>query len=114
MGHKLWRGLRVGNIITGINHLSNEIPEKFQLYQNYPNPFNPITNIRFGLPKASDVKLIVYDISGRKFAVPVNETLNAGEYSADWDASNYPSGIYLYKLTGGNYTESKKMIWSCK
>ncbi len=96
--------------IIGINPISTEIPVKFNLYQNYPNPFNPVTKIKFDLPKSESVKLIIYDALGREISTIINEKLNAGIYSVDWDATNYPSGVYFYQLTSGSYIETKKMV----
>jgi len=104
--------------IVGIQPVSNEIPSSFELYQNYPNPFNPVTKIRFALPKSSFAKLVVYDGLGREVAMLVNEQLNPGSYEVDWEASNYPSGVYFYQLTATDpsaslsviYTNTKKMV----
>jgi len=102
-----------GGGVIGIEPLTNEVPSQFQLYQNYPNPFNPTTRIRFALPRSSFATLIVYDILGREIETLVNEQLNTGTYEADWNASNYSSGVYFYKLTAGSaeggFTDSKKM-----
>ncbi len=102
-------------LISSVNIISTEIPNSFALYQNYPNPFNPITKIRFDIPsnvkrETSNVKLMIYDVLGREIAVLVNERLKPGTYEVEWDASNYPSGVYLYKLSTDNFKESKKMV----
>ncbi len=99
----------------GVNPISSTIPSDYKLKQNYPNPFNPTTNIRFDIPayaksQTSNVRLIVYDILGKEITILVNEQMKAGTYEVDWNASANPSGVYYYKLTAGNYTESKKMI----
>jgi len=91
-------------------HISSEIPERFSLYQNYPNPFNPTTNIKFDIQKTSSTKLIVYDALGREVATLVNEELKAGSYQVDWSDSNYPSGVYFYRLQAGDFIETKKML----
>ncbi len=96
--------------LVGITPISSEIPNKFSLSQNYPNPFNPVTNIHFAIPKSSFVKLIVYDMLGREVESLVNENLNAGTYNAEWNASNFSSGVYFYRLQTDRYTETKKMI----
>jgi photosystem II stability/assembly factor-like uncharacterized protein len=96
--------------ITAINPITNEIPSEYNLDQNYPNPFNPMTNVKFQMPNSAFVGLRIYDILGRLVATLVNEYLKAGFYNVSWNASNYPSGVYYYKLTAGNYTETKKMI----
>jgi len=98
-----------GNPI-GIININSEIPNKFSLGQNYPNPFNPTTNIRYDLPKNSFVKLVVFDALGREVSTLVNETLQPGTYSVDWNASEYTSGVYFYRLTTGNFVETKKML----
>ncbi len=94
----------------GISVISNEIPHAYKLHQNYPNPFNPETNIMFEIPVQSFVKLSVYDISGKEIAVLSNQSLKPGKYEAKWNSSNYPSGVYFYKLMTDNYTLSRKMI----
>ncbi len=87
-------------------------PEKFELAQNYPNPFNPTTIIAYQLPMASDVKLEVFDVLGRKVATLVNAKQEAGSYVANFNASAYnlTSGVYFYRLQAGNFTETKKMM----
>jgi hypothetical protein len=104
---------------TGINN-NGTVPEKFVLYHNYPNPFNPTTKIGFDIPsivkpETSSVKLIVLDILGREIATLVNEQLSPGTYEVDWDASDYPSGVYYYQLTINSeqltvFRETKKMV----
>ncbi len=96
--------------LVGIEPHTNEIPNEFSLHQNYPNPFNPVTKIRFSIPKNSTVKLAVYDALGKEIETLVNAELRAGTYNADWNASNYSSGIYFYKITAGEFSETKKMI----
>jgi hypothetical protein len=99
-----------GPTVIGISHNSSEIPKVYALAQNYPNPFNPSTNIKFGLPKSSIVKLTVFDITGRQVAVLVDGQLNAGNYAYDFDASNIASGVYFYKLQANEFTSVKKML----
>lgn len=82
----------------------------FYLSQNYPNPFNPNTNINFSLPKADYVTLKIYDILGKEVTTLINEELNAGNYSVNWDASNFSSGVYFYKLSAANNSLIRKMI----
>jgi hypothetical protein len=86
------------------------LPTEFALSQNYPNPFNPLTRIAFALPKASQVRLVIFNILGEKVKILADGYLEAGEYSYEWDASNVPSGIYLYRLTADEFTSSKKMV----
>ncbi len=96
--------------IIGIQTISQVIPNVYFVNQNYPNPFNPTTNIKFGLPKASLVKLTVFDILGREVSVLVNEKLEAGEFSADWNAAEFPSGIYFYRIEAAEFVKTAKMI----
>jgi hypothetical protein len=96
--------------VNGITPVSNEIPSNFSLSQNYPNPFNPVTNIEFSLPKAGYVSLTVYDVMGREVENLVNKDLKPGIYKADWNAANYTSGVYFYKLVTGDFNETKRMI----
>jgi len=97
-------------VFTGIEPVSSQLPDKFYLYQNYPNPFNPRTNIRFDIPKAGQVKLSIYDITGKVVATVADQYYNAGKYSMDFDASGLSSGIYFYKLEAGENTAMRKMI----
>jgi len=102
--------IRVGNF-SGIHSQNTGIPDIYSLGQNYPNPFNPTTNIKFSLPNASVVNLVIFDILGREIASLIkNESLKAGNYSFDFDASMLTSGVYFYKLTAGDFSEVKKMI----
>ena len=102
----------------GIQPISNEIPLWFELYQNYPNPFNPNTKIRFSIPgvvilsgaKNPDVKLAVYDALGREIQTLVNQSLSPGTYEIEWNAENFPSGVYFYSLSYSNFTQTKKMV----
>jgi photosystem II stability/assembly factor-like uncharacterized protein len=102
----------------GIKKTSSEVPLGFILYQNYPNPFNPVTTIKFDIAfsplyergAGGFVTLKVYDILGREIAVLINEDLAPASNALTWDASNYPSGVYFYKLSSGNYTETRKMV----
>ncbi len=94
----------------GIIPVSNQIPDRFSLSQNYPNPFNPNTVIKFQVTSLSDVKIAVFDILGREVATLVNEQLQPGTYEVDWDGSNFSSGVYYYKLSAGDFVETKKMV----
>lgn len=89
---------------------SPELPMQFGLEPNYPNPFNPETAVGYQLSEASDVRLTVYDLLGREVAVLVNETLPAGAYKATWDASKFPSGVYLCRIQAGGFTAVRKMV----
>lgn len=86
------------------------VPFEFALRQNYPNPFNPTTTFTFDLPSSSHVALVVYDILGREVARLVNETLPAGKYARTFNASGLASGVYIYRLTAGEYSDTKRML----
>ena len=94
----------------GIKQINSSVPLTSSLFQNYPNPFNPLTNIKYQIAKGYDVKLSIYDVLGKEVAVLVNEKQNPGTYEIEFDGSNYPSGIYLYKLTAGEYSATKRMV----
>src|SRR5690606_25585604 len=96
-------------IYLSIQTLSSEIPESFKLHQNYPNPFNPVTNIVYDIKIKSEVKLTIYDISGKQINRLVNQTQQPGTYKYTFDGSGLPSGIYLYRLQTESFTETKKM-----
>jgi hypothetical protein len=85
-------------------------PEQFKLEQNYPNPFNPATTIKYSIPEESFVTLKIYDILGNELESLVNEKSAPGNYDVTFNASKYGSGIYIYSLRAGNYSETRKMI----
>jgi hypothetical protein len=87
----------------------NTTPNEFQLDQNYPNPFNPSTQISFSMPSREMVRLAIYDMMGRQRLLLLNAEMAAGNHSVTVDASLLSSGIYMYVLTSGNFTASKKM-----
>lgn len=95
---------------TSVNNISENVPEQFSLLQNYPNPFNPITSIKFEIPRSQFVTITISDALGREVETIVNIQLNPGTYQVDWDAADYPSGVYYYKITADEYTETKKMV----
>lgn len=103
----------ITRIITqwgGVKNISSDIPSDFKLHQNYPNPFNPKSNIRFEIPKSGNLQLMVLDALGRVVAILVNEFLRSGTYEVVWDASNYASGLYFYKLITDEFIETRKMV----
>lgn len=95
-------------IITDIDDKYTQ-PTEFSLSQNYPNPFNPSTTIKFSIPKRSNVKLEVFNSLGEKVATLLNEQKTMGEHSIRFNGKNLASGLYIYKITTSNFTESKKM-----
>jgi predicted acyl esterase len=100
------RGFLPDNQIVG-----NEI-ESPVLHQNYPNPFNPVTNIQFEIPKDYNglVTLKIYDITGKEITQLINQNMTSGIHSVSWNANNFATGVYFYKLTAGNFSEVKRMI----
>jgi hypothetical protein len=95
--------------LVGITEQPNT-PQYFNLSQNYPNPFNPVTGIEFRVPYESDVKIKIFDISGKEIREIINDRLKAGKYRTEWNASEVSSGIYFCRLISGSYTQTRKMI----
>ena len=102
--------LKYQHILTSVVNSANPLPYKFELEQNYPNPFNPSTTIKFSIPSENRVVLKIYDALGREVRTLLNEQKAPGNYSVNFIAGNLPSGVYLYKLTAGNYSEAKKLL----
>ncbi len=96
------------NVLSGISQIE-ETATTYSLAQNFPNPFNPTTSISFSLPKAGFVNISVYDITGKLVQELVNNNMSAGKYNTTWDADNFASGVYFYKIQAGDFTEMKKM-----
>jgi len=96
--------------VISIQNINTEIPSSYSLGQSYPNPFNPMTNVKFSIVNTGDVKIVVYDVQGREVQTLVNERLSAGTYEAKFDGSMLTSGVYFYKLSAGDFTETKRMI----
>lgn len=100
-----------GSAVIGIEQISSEVPNKFELKQNYPNPFNPSTSIQYSVAKSSGIMLRVYDVTGKAVQTLVNENQEAGVYKVSMKALNMASGIYFYVLEAdGVRIDSKKMI----
>jgi hypothetical protein len=104
--------IKVENQFTGVKDGNQgiEIPIDYFLDQNYPNPFNPVTQIRFGLPKSSEVKIEVYNSFGQRVAVLLNTKKLAGYHVVQFDGSGLASGIYFYRLHADRFSKVKKMI----
>jgi hypothetical protein len=96
--------------ITGIQTNANGIPKTYQLSQNYPNPFNPTTVIKYSLPKAQFVTLVVYDVLGQEVASLVNERQAAGNYQVNFSGDRFASGVYFYILKAGHFVSTRKML----
>ncbi len=119
----VWTDLRAGgnnmdiytaiiDLLVGIKPVTEITPDKYQLSQNYPNPFNPVTKIKFDIAGHSvgQTFLSVYDVTGREIQTLVNEKLNPGSYEVSFDGSKLSSGVYFYRLTAGDFSETKKML----
>jgi hypothetical protein len=98
------------NESVGIKNINSEIPDNFILYQNYPNPFNSTTNFKFEIAKQCFAVIKVFDILGREVVTLVNDELKPGIYEIDFNAENLSSGIYFYRLTAGDFTDTKRMV----
>ncbi|MBE2216552.1 MAG: T9SS type A sorting domain-containing protein, partial [Ignavibacteria bacterium] len=97
-------------IPIGIQNISSELPTEYKLHQNFPNPFNPVTNINFDIIKQGVVKITVYDLLGREVETIVNQDMSPGRYRLDFNAANYASGMYLYRIETGDFSDVKKML----
>jgi hypothetical protein len=111
--------------VIGIEKTGSEIPKQFSLNQNYPNPFNPSTTIRYEVPLSKGgesmsprgfsgeglfISLLIYDALGRQISTLVNSELSPGSYVVEWNAADYPSGIYFCRLSAYNYSETRRMV----
>lgn len=95
-------------MLGGVTEL--ETPASFALHTNYPNPFNPVTNISYDLATPEKVELDLFNISGERVATLVNEDQVAGEHTVQFDGSNLPSGVYFYRLTAGEFSQTNRML----
>jgi endo-1,4-beta-xylanase len=102
--------------LDGLTRIVNDVtestsrPTTFSLSQNYPNPFNPNSDIRYQISEFRIVRLCVYDVLGREVAVLVDEAKQPGAYTVRFDGSGLASGVYLYRLTSGSFTQTRKMV----
>ena len=96
--------------VTGVKKTDNQTPVRFALEQNYPNPFNPSTVIKYSIPQNGLVTMKIYNILGQVVETLINKEQNAGNYEVTFDASRLSSGVYIYNITTGNFTSSKKMM----
>ena len=93
-----------------MNIIDNLIPTKYELMTAYPNPFNPITNITYGLPKYTNIQIVIFDLSGEQIASLINEFQSPGYHSINWNADNHPSGMYFVKMVAGEYVNTQKLM----
>jgi hypothetical protein len=101
---------RSAQSITKVQVVSGLLPTYYSLSQNYPNPFNPSTSISYSIPKQTQVQLQVYNLLGQLIATLVDESKQPGTYTVTWDASTRSSGLYFYRMTAGEFVETKKAI----
>ena len=104
-----FRLVKKRKVSVNISSKSDVVPGNYTLFQNYPNPFNQTTKIRFYLPKAAKVRLVIYNLAGQQVAVLINEQMQAGYQSINFDASGLASGVYIYALQIGSKQLTKKM-----
>jgi len=97
---------------TAVKESAGDLPTTFKLEQNYPNPFNPSTTIRFSLPQREEVTLKIFDYTGRELATLVNASLPAGGHQVAFDATNLPSGVYLYQIKTASFSQIRKAVLS--
>jgi aminopeptidase N len=100
--------LKNTTIVTEVKDLN--IPVQYNLSQNYPNPFNPSTTIEYSIPQSGTVTLKVFNVLGKEVATLVNGQNEAGKHIVNFDATNFNSGVYFYKIEAGSFVETKKMI----
>jgi hypothetical protein len=96
-------------IVTGLE-AGSEIPEAYALRPNYPNPFNPSTQIEFSVPEATDVRITVFDVSGKEVDVLVDSHVGAGTYQLTWQAEHLASGVYFYRMETASYVKTQTML----
>lgn len=106
--------IRLGEM-NSLPRISQQLPTSFALEQNFPNPFNPVTMIEFGLPQNTHVRLEVYNVLGERITTLVDRFLPTGQYNITWDGRDYTgkgvaSGLYFYRLTTTDFTETRKMM----
>jgi len=97
-------------LVVGIDETAGQVPTKFTLQQNEPNPFNPVTQINYDIPENAHVKMVVYDMLGKEIKTLVNENKVAGHYMTSFNGVNIPSGVYIYKIEAGKFSDVKKMV----
>ncbi len=95
---------------TDVRESGNGIPEVFSLSENYPNPFNPTTSVKVGIPSTSFLRAVIYDATGREVEIIADESVSPGWYSIDWSADRYASGIYILRVTAGEFTATRRLL----
>ena len=100
---------------TEVSPVANGIPTEFSLLQNFPNPFNPTTSFDYSVSRQSFVSIKIYDLLGQEVRTLVSDEKSVGVHKAEWDGKDnvgreVPSGMYLYQMIAGNFSETKKMM----
>lgn len=90
--------------------LTAKVPTQYSLRQNYPNPFNPTTTFSFDLKSPGHVKVNIYNVLGQTVTCLVDEYLEAGTHTREWNATNFSSGIYFYQINANDFSDTKKMV----
>jgi hypothetical protein len=108
MQHGFWQ-LYYQNVVQNVKE-DNLSPTVFELEQNYPNPFNPSTIIKFATPERANVIIKIYDILGGEITTLINQEMDIGWYEIKFNADNYSSGIFIYRMHAGKYVSTKKML----
>ncbi len=101
---------KLSMVVDGVEVISSEVPNGYELSQNYPNPFNPSTIINFSIPNSGLVTIRVFDILGQEVAELINEVKSAGTYQVDFNAANLSTGMYVYRITSGKFNATRKMM----
>jgi photosystem II stability/assembly factor-like uncharacterized protein len=102
--------LKLNDQVIGIQPVNSHVPKNYLLEQNYPNPFNPATNVKYSIPKSGYVTIKIYNTLGGLVSTLVNEHHAAGNYSVDFNSEGLSSGIYYYRISAGEFTDTKKMV----
>ncbi len=103
------KDVAIATVVSGVTS-ENTKPLRYELSNNYPNPFNPTTTIRFSISQPGNTKLQIFNVLGQLVKTLINGYYQAGRYSLKVNASNWASGVYLYRIESGNFTQVKKMI----
>jgi N-acetylneuraminic acid mutarotase len=110
-GYCYWKdSLKFEPVIVGLEEHATDLPTEFLLLQNYPNPFNSSSEIKYSIPKSSQVSLKIFNTLGEQIAILVNEEKPVGTYEVEWSAEQLPSGVYFYRLQAGDFIQTRKMI----
>lgn len=108
VGERVYKYTR--KVPVGVPNNENYLPKGYELAQNFPNPFNPTTQISYKIPRAENVALRIYNVAGQEVKVPVNEFQPAGSYTVALNASDLPSGVYLYRLLTDGFVDTRKLV----